>query len=72
MKPTFTLCTLFICISTKGFGQENNRGGIVYGPKAAFNIGAPKVGFSITRLASSKDCPAFSIPKANLGPMRER
>ncbi len=31
---------LFIC--ARSFGQENYRGGIVYGPKAAFNISAPE------------------------------
>jgi hypothetical protein len=31
---------LFIC--ARNFVQENYRGGIVYGPKAAFNIGAPE------------------------------
>ena len=42
LKPTFVVCTLFICICARGFGQENYRGGIVYGPKAAFNISAPE------------------------------
>ena len=42
MKPTFIVCTLFICICARSFGQENNRGGIVYGPKAGFNISAPE------------------------------
>ena len=50
MKPTFILCTLFICICAKGFGQENNRDCIVYGPKAGFNISAPgRLGLGVWR-----------------------
>jgi hypothetical protein len=42
MKPSFIVCILLSFICPGSFGQENYRGGIVYGPKAAFNIGAPK------------------------------
>src|SRR5205809_2499568 len=42
MKPSFIVCIIFLLICGTNFGQENYRGGIVYGPKAAFNISAPK------------------------------
>jgi tetratricopeptide (TPR) repeat protein len=42
MKPLFIVCTLFLLVCVTGFGQEKYRGGIVYGPKAAFNISAPE------------------------------
>src|SRR5712691_5750059 len=41
--PTFVgslCCLLFATVSISA--QETNRGGIVYGPKAAFNIAAPE------------------------------
>jgi hypothetical protein len=42
MKPLSIVCVLFLFICAGSFGQENYRGGIVYGPKAAFNIAAPE------------------------------
>src|SRR6266568_6927314 len=41
-KPPFIICVVFLVICGRNFGQENYRGGIVYGPKAAFNISAPE------------------------------
>src|SRR6266498_4256793 len=41
-KPPFVICILPLLICGRNFGQENYRGGIVYGPKAAFNISAPE------------------------------
>src|SRR5205814_1210170 len=42
MKPSFIVSIIFLLICGTNFGQENYRGGIVYGPKAAFNISAPE------------------------------
>src|SRR5881392_4488071 len=42
MKPSLIVCIIFLLICGTNFGQENYRGGIVYGPKAAFNISAPE------------------------------
>src|SRR5205814_8550660 len=42
MKPSFIVSIIFLLICGTNFGQENYRGGIVYGPKAAFNIAAPE------------------------------
>ena len=42
MKQPFIVYILLLFICARSFGQENYRGGIVYGPKAAFNISAPE------------------------------
>ena len=42
MARRFVVCILVLFIWARGFGQEMYSGGIVYGPKAAFNISAPK------------------------------
>jgi hypothetical protein len=63
MKPTFILCTLFISICAKGFGQENNRGGTVYGPKAAFNISAPEGWVLDNESGASQGLPCVLYPK---------
>ncbi len=41
MKPFFIACIICLLICENNLGQEKYRGGIVYGPKAAFNISAP-------------------------------
>src|SRR6266699_2811824 len=38
MARPFVVCILVLFIWARGFGQERYGGGIVYGPKAAFNI----------------------------------
>lgn len=65
MKPTFVLCTLFICISGGSFGQENNRGGIVYGPKAAFNISAPEGWVLDNQAGAEQGLPCVLYPKGS-------
>ena len=42
MKSPFVICILFLLICARDSAQENFRGGIVYGPKGAFNISAPE------------------------------
>jgi hypothetical protein len=42
MKALFSVCIFLLFICARSFGQENYRGGLVYGPKAAFNIGGPE------------------------------
>ena len=42
MKPFFIVCIICLLICENNLGQEKYRGGIVYGPKAAFNISAPE------------------------------
>jgi len=41
MKPFLITCIICLLICENNLGQEKYRGGIVYGPKAAFNISAP-------------------------------
>jgi tetratricopeptide (TPR) repeat protein len=63
MKPLFIVCTLFLLICVTGFGQEKYRGGIVYGPKAAFNISAPE-GWVLDNQAGVKQgLPCVLYPK---------
>jgi tetratricopeptide (TPR) repeat protein len=42
MKPSFIVCVLFLFICAGSFGQESDRAGNVYGPKAGFNISPPE------------------------------
>lgn len=63
MKPTFVLCTLFICICGGSFGQEKYRGGIVYGPKAAFNISAPEGWVLDNQAGAEQGLPCVLYPK---------
>jgi hypothetical protein len=42
MKPLSFICVALLLFCAAIFAQEKNRGGIVYGPKAAFNISAPE------------------------------
>ena len=42
MKPFFIVCIICLLICENNLGQAKYRGGIVYGPKAAFNISAPE------------------------------
>src|SRR5260370_14488501 len=63
MKPLFIVCTLFLLICVTGFGQEKDRGGIVYGQKAAFNISAPE-GWVLDNQAGVKQgLPCVLYPK---------
>jgi hypothetical protein len=41
MKATFLFSLALLVVCNVAFTQETNRGGIVYGPKAAFKIDAP-------------------------------
>src|SRR5438874_11433428 len=42
MRSLLVACIALSLAGVRSFGQENYRGGIVYGPKAAFNIAAPE------------------------------
>jgi len=42
MRPFSIVCMALLLVGARSFGQEKYRGGIVYGPKAAFNISAPE------------------------------
>ncbi len=42
IKLPLIVCIICLLICENNLGQEKYRGGIVYGPKAAFNISAPE------------------------------
>jgi tetratricopeptide (TPR) repeat protein len=42
MKSTWLVCIALLLLRIGVVAEKNNRGGIVYGPKAAFNISAPE------------------------------
>src|SRR6266513_2910009 len=42
MKSLSIVCIVLLLICARSSGQEKYRGGIVYGPKAAFNISVPE------------------------------
>jgi hypothetical protein len=54
---------LFIC--ARSFVQENYRGGIVYGPKAAFNIGAPEGWVLDNQAGRDQGLPCVLYPKGS-------
>jgi hypothetical protein len=64
MKPLSIVCTLLLFISARSFGQETFRGGIVYGPKAAFNISAPEGWVLDNQSGVSQGLPCVLYPKS--------
>jgi hypothetical protein len=54
-------CLVFAMVSI--FGQENYRGGIVYGPKAAFNINAPDRWVLDNQAGAEQGLPCVLYPK---------
>jgi hypothetical protein len=65
MKLPLIVCILLLLISTRSFGQENYRGGIVYGPKAAFNISAPEGWVLDNESGASQGLPCVLYPKGS-------
>ena len=65
MKPLFIVCTFFLFICSRGLGQENYLGGLVYGPKAAFNISAPKGWVLDNESGASQGLPCVLYPKGS-------
>src|SRR6266513_2597313 len=62
-KPLFIICIIFLVISETNFGQEKYRGGIVYGPKAAFNIAAPEGWVLDNESGAQQGLPCVLYPK---------
>ena len=62
-KPLFIICIIFLVISGTNFGQEKYRGGIVYGPKAAFNISAPEGWVLDNESGAEQGLPCVLYPK---------
>jgi hypothetical protein len=63
MKPLSIVCTLVLFICARSFGQETYRGGIVYGPKAAFNIAAPEGWVLDNESGKEQGLPCVLYPK---------
>src|SRR6266487_2347495 len=64
-KPRFIICIVFLVISGTNFGQENYRGGIVYGPKAAFNISSPEGWVLDNESGRDQGMPCVLYPKGS-------
>jgi hypothetical protein len=64
-KPPFIICVVFLVICGRNFGQENYRGGIVYGPKAAFNISAPEGWVLDNESGRDQGMPCVLYPKGS-------
>jgi hypothetical protein len=65
MKQPFIVYILFFLICARSFGQENYRGGIVYGPKAAFNISAPEGWVLDNESGRNQGMPCVLYPKGS-------
>jgi tetratricopeptide (TPR) repeat protein len=65
MKPYFIVCVLFLFICAGSFGQENYRGGTVYGPKAGFNISAPEGWVVDNEAGKEQGMPCVLYPKGS-------
>ena len=65
MKQPFIVYILFFLICARSFGQENYRGGIVYGPKAAFNISAPEGWVLDNESGADQGMPCVLYPKSS-------
>jgi hypothetical protein len=64
MKPLLLGCiALLLCSSV--LAQENYRGGIVYGPKAAFNISAPEGWVVDNQSGADQGLPCVLYPKGS-------
>jgi hypothetical protein len=65
MKSSLIVCILLLLICARNFGQENYRGGIVYGPKAAFNISAPEGWVLDNESGADQGMPCVLYPKGS-------
>jgi len=63
MKSRFVICILLLLLCAAGTAQENYRGGIVYGPKAAFNISAPEGWVLDNESGAEQGLPCVLYPK---------
>lgn len=65
MKSLSLFCIALVFLSVTSFAQENYKGGIVYGPKAAFNIGAPDGWVLDNESGASQGLPCVLYPKGS-------
>jgi tetratricopeptide (TPR) repeat protein len=65
MKPSLIVSILLLSICARSFGEKDNRGGIVYGPKAAFNIFAPEGWVLDNESGANQGMPCVLYPKGS-------
>lgn len=65
MKSLFFFCITLVLLTTGSFSQEKYRGGIIYGPKAAFNINAPEGWLLDNESGASQGLPCVLYPKGS-------
>src|SRR6266446_1312779 len=63
MKSLPIVCIVLLLAGVRSFGQEKYRGGIVYGPKAAFNISAPEGWVLDNEAGAEQGLPCVLYPK---------
>lgn len=71
MKAAGVVCLALLFLPAVVAAQNKYVGGIVYGPKAAFNIAAPEGWVLDNESGVEQGCRASFTQRANLGPMRE-
>jgi hypothetical protein len=65
MKLFLIVCIALLLVGARSSGQENYRGGIVYGPKAAFNIAAPEGWVVDNQSGAEQGLPCVLYPKGS-------
>ena len=65
MKSFSIVCIGLLSICARSSGQEKYRGGIVYGPKAAFNISAPEGWVLDNESGADPGLPCVLYPKGS-------
>src|SRR5947199_846787 len=63
MRTFSIVCIVVLLAGVRSSGQENYRGGIVYGPKAAFNISAPEGWVLDNESGAEQGLPCVLYPK---------
>ncbi|HEY7002208.1 MAG TPA: hypothetical protein VH330_10735 [Candidatus Udaeobacter sp.] len=65
MKTLFSVCIISIVLCSSGLAQGTSRGGIVYGPKAAFKIDAPPGWVLDNKAGAEQGLPCVLYPKGS-------
>src|SRR5438067_3019037 len=65
MRTFSIVCIVVLLAGVRSSGQENYRGGIVYGPKAAFNISAPDGWVLDNTSGAEQGLPCVLYPKGS-------
>ncbi len=65
MRPLSIVSIVVLLAGARSSGQEHYRGGIVYGPKAAFNISAPEGWVLDNEAGAEQGLPCVLYPKGS-------